>query len=833
MSVKKKTSAKAPIPVQKPTVKAKTAKVIFPAFFGKQGNMVFYAAIAVIAVMALIVFKDFLFFNKIYLYKDIGSDTLNVYYPFMMQVSQYLKSYGTLSWSFNMGMGQDITPMAFFDPCNLVLFLFTPSKMIWLLGYKEYFKILIAGSIFFLYLRTLGISKYSSFVGTLMFCFCGFIIVGSGWFVFSYEALCASLLLLGFELLFKRNNPWLFPFAIFIIGVANPFNLFLYTVFLGVYAIFRSFNENRKTLKEISLLFLTMLGLGIIGVAMSAPILTESLKAMLESPRGSGPDSYSAILSAAPVFKFIDPVQLGTCIERFFCTEILGTGTNIVDAVRTNTPGNFRGWNNMLEAPAFYCGIPCLLLTPLVFGYLNKTQKTIFGVVLAFWLLPIIFPYFRYALWLFAGDYYRSYTLFISLIFIIYSVICLDKLLHSPKINIVLLLCITIGLLILQMLPYFEDNKAVSSGLSIIAKLLVVMYAGIIFWMAKATNKQAPMYVFLILLVVELTSFSYLTVNRNTNITASEMTEKTGYNDYSIEAVNFIKKADRSFYRIDKNYSSTPAMHGSINDAMVDNYYGTSSYNSFNQKYYIQYLRAYGVIDATNEYDSRWAIGLRNWPLVESFNSVKYFIARGNYPPLLHITYDSIAKFGDVVVLKSKYVLPFGYTYNKYIKESLFNKLTPLQKDLISLKAAPVNDDDTARIKGVQEMQLRDTFAPGAFSFNLYRELRDSLGKDSLQIDSFSPTHISGKIHLNTAKLIFISIPYDIGWHILADGKDYKPVLIGNGMMGIALDAGQHTIVMEYKPPYRKEAVWCSITGLFFWVGLVGFTSWNRRKKND
>jgi len=815
------------------TKKLVADKLVLPGLFEKPGRKVFYLAFGIIALLAFIIFRDFLLFNKLYLFKDVGSDSLNAYYPNMMEVSQYLKSYGRLSWSFNIGMGQDNTSSAFFDPFNFVLYMFTPSKMIWLLGYKEYFKVLISGLIFYVYLRTMGISKYSSLIGSLMFCFCGFMILGSGWFVFSYEAFYASLLLLGFELLFKKNNPWLFPLAIFFIGISNPFNLFIYTLFLAVYAIFRSFNENRKSVKDLSFLFLSMFGLGLIGVAISAPIFIEHLKAMLESPRGSGTNSYSSLLSSTPMFKFTDPIQLGTCIYRFFCTDILGTGTAYVDAIRirTGSPGDFRGWNNWMEAPAFYCGIPCLLLTPLLFGYLSKKQKTIFGVVLALWLLPIIFPYFRYALWLFAGDYYRTYSLFISLIFIIYSVICLDKLLAATKINIVLLSAITAGLILLQLLPYFDDAETVNKNLALASKFLVLAYAGIILWLVKAKNKQAPMYIFLILLAIEVTSFSYLTVNRNTSLTSAEMSEKTGYNDYSIEAVNFIKRTDRSFYRIDKNYSSSPAIHGSLNDAMVHNYYGTGSYSSFNQKYYIQYLQAYGIINATNEYDSRWAPGLVNWPIIESLNSAKYMLVKGNYNPLLHLTHDSIAKFGDVVVLKSKYVLPFGYSYSKYIRLSEFEKLSSVQKNFISLRAASVNDEDTGRVKGLEELHLKDTLAPNAFTFNSYKELRDSLGKDSMQLDSFSPVRITGKIALKEKKIVFIAVPFDIGWRVFADMKEYTPILIGNGMTGIVLEAGQHTIAMEYKPPHRQEAIWCSFAGIFCWMGLIGFTAWKRRKR--
>lgn len=55
-------------------------------------------------------------------------------------------------------------------------------------------------------------------------------------------------------------------------------------------------------------------------------------------------------------------------------------------------------------------------------------------------------------------------------------------------------------------------------------------------------------------------------------------------------------------------------MHGSITDHKVHSYYGTSSYNSFAQINYINYMRAYNVIDKNNEFASRWVDGLISRP---------------------------------------------------------------------------------------------------------------------------------------------------------------------------------------------------------------------------
>ena len=117
-------------------------------------------------------------------------------------------------------------------------------------------------------------------------------------------------------------------------------------------------------------------------------------------------------------------------------------------------------------------------------------------------------------------------------------------------------------------------------------------------------------------------SFSWQTVNDRPVVTAAEFEAKTGYNDYSNDAVAWIKQKNPGFYRIEKTYSSGPAMHRSINDAKVQGYFGTTSYHSFNQLNYIRFLDALEVIDGKNEGATRWASGIVKNPLLLSLPEV-------------------------------------------------------------------------------------------------------------------------------------------------------------------------------------------------------------------
>lgn len=807
MSPKKQNTAKKPSRAAKLPTKTVAASKDIPSFFDRQGQRPLYFFVSgILILMGFLVFSDYLLFHKIFMFKDIASDTLNTFYPNLVESARYLKKFGTLSWSFNIGMGQDGTAFAFNDPFNLILYLFPASKIAWLLGYKEFVKIVLTGFIFCLYLRNMGVSVFPSIAGALMVAFSGYMIIGGEWYVFSSEAFNTVLALLGFELLFRKNMPWLFPLPFFLLGITSPFALFLITLFLVFYTIFRYIQDERKGLKGLVFLFLKMAGLGIVGILISAPFLVDSIKVMLESARASGPDSYFATLSASPILGLADPLQLGTCVMRFFSSDMLGTADM------------YKGWNNYLEGPLFYCGIPCLLLVPLLFGYLSKKQKILFGALLAVWLLPVIFPYFRKAFWLFIGDYYRTYSLYVALIFIIFSVTCLDKLIKQKRLNVILLISIVIALILIQLLPYFAGKKVINESMAAAAKIFVIAYGAVLFWMSRQPN-DLPRFAFLSLLVIELVWFSSISVKRNTAVKASEWTEKSGYNDYSNDAVAYIKSRENSFYRIEKFYGSTLAEHPSLNDGMVQDYYGTSSYYSFNQKYYLQYMRTFKIISAKNEIESRWCPGLTYRPILQCLNSVKYELAKEPMFQANDPLHDSVAKFGDVIVYKNKFALPLGFCYDKYMTYSNFEKLSLTQMDFTASQAAIINDADAGLVSGLKEIRLQDTLMPSSFTQGQLKDFFDSLKKETLDIKSFNPTHIKGNIELKSKKLLYLSIPNDTGWHIKVDGHPQPVILIGNGMTGVLLRPGKHEINLDYMPPYRKEGKWLAVVGLLVYGG--------------
>ena len=173
--------------------------------------------------------------------------------------------------------------------------------------------------------------------------------------------------------------------------------------------------------------------------------------------------------------------------------------------------------------------------------------------------------------------------------------------------------------------------------------------------------------------------------------------------------------------------------------------------------------------------------------------------------------------------------MPFGYTYSRYIKESVYDPLTTTQKDFISLRACVVRDEDVSTVKGLKEFSLNDTTAQAAFNMETYAQGVAELGRDSMVTEKFEENHISGKINVSEDKMMYLSMPYDAGWTLKVDGQTKEKAILFAGMTGVMLPKGQHTIDLVFDLRYYNKGFMMMGLGLLLCGGLWFYT----RKMNQ
>lgn len=629
--------------------------------------------IFLIFVIVFIALRKYLLLDYLLFFKDIGSDSLNIDLPSKLHSLRLYKEEIFRDYSFYVGMGESNLLTYPVEPFGALSFLinrigyslFGPNFSIYYTFINHFiFVFLLSGIFFYLYLRTISVNKAISIIGSLLVVFSGFVMVGLGW-GFDVHVFIGVFLLFAYEQLYVKKRWYFFPFAIIYLS-GNLFLIFVYGVFLFLYSLLRHFSIKENKIKDYLQLVGKIIVLGTIGLLMNFATIGKIFLKMLFSPRGTGNASYSEVLSSSEAI--VDNSDLGaTTILRFFSSDILGCGNN------------FQGWNNYFEAPLFYIGLLSLLIFPQIFIFLNKRQKIVFGSFFGFWMLTLFVPYLRHAILLFTGDYFRfGFDFFIPFTFLFFSIYALNEIDKQFKINLAILIGTFAVLAVLLFFPYKSlPEGAINSTIQKVAIFLLLIYGYLIYLFSKPQFKKFAQIGLIILIVFELSYFSYNSYKDRVPLTKKEYKEnKGGYDDGTIDAVNYLKSIDNSnFYRTEKDYQSGNAIHGSLNDAQAQGYYGTTNYSSFNQLNYIRFMEEIEIIQKGDESATRWSRGFREYPLLQTFANVKYHLSKSKNPYFQNLGFDSIATIEGIKILKNRYYLPFGYTYDKYIDFEDFTKL--------------------------------------------------------------------------------------------------------------------------------------------------------------
>ncbi len=791
-----------------------------------------YLMLALLALVTTAVYGAFWFTDQVFLFKDIGSDTVNVFYPnYYWNAENWAKEGAFSPWSFSSGVGQNILAGSVGDPFVWLLYWAGKDAIIHWIGYIESFKIFLAGLTFFAYLKTIKMDNLAALTGGLFYAFSGFMMIGSGWYVFSIEGLYFALALLAFER-FLMNGKWgLLPIVVFLISILQPVDTYMIAVLLGTYGTVRILDTNDWDWGDLGKKYLQLTALGILGIAMASVLLFPTLDQMINSPRVLGESSFADTLKGQSIFGFANTDLWATTKARLLAIDLL-KDENL----------NFRGAMNYLEAPAIYVGLPILLLIPQAFVFLQKQAKILYGGLLALFLLPLLFPFLRYSFWLFSGDYFRIYSLFVIFILLFLGVRAIHEIHQNKKINWIAL---GIGLgLTLYLLFSISNSQIVVVNESMRSYLLFLIFIYtvlIALWSIDSLRSMARLG-FLLVILIETISLGKPVLNNRIIAKAEEFsTQKIGYNDYSKDAVDWIKSKDNTFHRIEKNYTSYHKdliLHSSTNDAKVQGYFGSKSYHSFNQLNYVRFLGAMDIIDEKDENQTRWIAGVAMRPLVNFLLSNKYFLSNQGADKGIGFGYQYRHTVGNISIFENSNFLPLGFAYANVLDRATFDSLDKQliqniygAKDIALLKAAVIETADLAAIS-LPQITAND-INPEQYPMPSLTADIAILRQDTFEMESFKNSIFKGKITITAPqKMLFFSVPFDKGWSAIVDGKAANIYQTNIGFSGLLLSEGTHEITMLYTTPYLQIGFWISL-GAFSIFGLLGLWSYRKRTENS
>jgi uncharacterized membrane protein YfhO len=553
-------------------------------------------------------------------------------------------------------------------------------------------------------------------------------------------------------------------------------------------------------------------GIAFLGVALGAVVIYPNLQSLLASPRGTGPNSFFYRLSHSPLFGPGSAQHYLTAGLRLFSTDMAGAADK------------YNGWSNYLEAPITYCGLISLLLLPQAFLKSSRRQKLLYGLLFGGLLFVTAFPWFRHLLWGFQGDYYRTLSLFAAFALITLSMTAFSRYL-AGTFNPWLFVATALVAALVLYLPISNLEAMIDSGLRLQATIFIGAYA-FLFTLGHVLKRPRLFAgIAAVAVVCELILFDSVTVSsRRATVKKEELAQRIDYNDDTVDALNDIRAMDDSpFYRFTKLRPSSPAAFGSLNDAMVFGYYGTSSYQSFNHINYISFLTAVDAMPPGSEEKTRWATGLFWNQLLSLFAAEKYVLTDDPAPFEAAPQYELVKRYDPDSLFRNNAFLPLGLSFDRYITEEAFSQLPATEKPMMLVEAVVLDGKEAAesglRAANITELQGEAAHVP-------LSALLERLRETGLHLTTFHQSQLEGKVRVREKSVLVIQTPYDRGWTALQDGKPARTLRVDAGLLGVAVEPGEHDLRISYRNPFLAVGGWISLASVVLLA--IGLWRWPR-----
>jgi uncharacterized membrane protein YfhO len=827
-----------------------------------------------LAVLSLILYHKYIFGNNLFLFYDIGSDTINVYYPAIYFFVNHFSDFPV--FSFYHGLGNGYLTALIGNTLNLfnAAFLLLGTKNLAEgLVYINIIKIVFSGFFFYLFLRLLNKDLYTSIIFSILFAFNGFIMLWGQHYQFATYMVYFSLLLYSTELFVSQKR-----FGLLIVSlVFCSLSLYLFyqiMIIISIYFIFRLF-YNGFSLTDSIKRILGYYGLVVLSFMLVFFIHLPAINSLINSPRIN---LSAEKLNVVSTFSDIQSIRFYiTALGRFFANDLTGGAHN------------FFGWTenfniyqgNYYESPQLYSGLLSLLLIPQVFNIENRRKRVACILLLIISLLFLTFPVFAKV---FNGFQYPMYrwTYGIIVFNLVLAATIFSNFIEGKNLSNKILTAsflFYIGfLVILFLFVYlnFDKRLALFTLKQVLVVILILTFYFLVLLNSKNNNSIFKL-LFFVAVCAEVVLIHYSSTNNRNTLEKNSIP----YFDSTIPIVDYIKSTDSSsFYRVDKQYFSQRT-----NDAMVQDYYGIKAYSSMNPKSYVDFCQFFGLTDGKQiRHLPNREPTINRYSLLDLL-SVKYLLTKNK----LNVKYYDLVKSEDEIYLyKNTNHKPLGFTYNRYILSNQISEFSDNIKDIYAhsylivesrdenafndlinghdrfhsnnqMLMDAVKANDFKRVKSLVEYEDLDIDFVGwddgnsplhwavmngnvdmanlllqngarCDLVNVYRmkpidiaqslqnveieELLASYQKvnsaKEFQITEFKPSHIKGTIETESNSVLFFSILYSNGWTVKVNGEETEFFKVNAGFIGVPLLKGTHAIELKYITPLFMKGLWIS-----------------------
>lgn len=648
-------------------------------------------------VMAVLLYRDFIL-SGIPLFMT-ATDGWAHAWPYMAAMSDYIRTYGIPQWHFGIGMGS-VFPINL-NPFWIIPVLLgrdiIPHFMVWV----QISRIVLACFFFYLYLRKLKLHPCVCSLISILFAFCGHMILrGANWVIYGTEIVMVAFLLYAVEVYFSDRKWYPVPVAVCLIGVSlGSIYLYLYGLILIAYATVRYVHANRFKLRDYTTYMLKCGLLYVIGVFAASVIIIPPTVAMWFSARTE--DAVGRIglrFIYDNLFEWDQSILL-TAFFRFFSPNSLGNAMS--------PAAGFGGWINPLEAPLHYAGLVIILLIPIFFFYAGKKLRIITAIGLSFAALYYLSPVFRGILIAFGSLlHFKISSFWITIIILLMAAFTLNKIIiKEKKLRFDFPVISWIGLLILYFgfeLISGTYRIRVDSYTSVLVLMLLSAYTLVLYFYTRndvsangsiGEKRGGLIALLFVFCVFEIFKFSSITTtyffDRQAVQTVNALAEEPHRTLGRDELFTRLNEMDDSFFRVGQRGVEATA-------PMLQNYFGSSHYDSSLSVAYINFLRETnpGFIEFQIDMGDIGGIGggsspgIENRPILKTLTAHKYVVVNHEHGEAAPFGFTYFFTEDDRSVYINDYYLPLGFAYDSFITREQFEALqSQYIMDLAMLKS--------------------------------------------------------------------------------------------------------------------------------------------------
>lgn len=801
-------------------------------------------------------------------------DMYHQYCPFFMEMQDKLSNGGSMLYSWNLGLGSDFVALyAYYlaSPLNWLLLLCPKGLVIEFMTVTIWIKIALAGLFFFWYLREhfqlIGKdghyhthTVFPALVFSTAYAFSGFVATYSWNIMWMDSIALAPLIILGLELLVKKNKPALYYVALAVSILSNFYISLIICIFLVLYFIILFFEQEKGKFSAcVRFAWYSLLagGTGAILLIPEAKVLSYA-------------ESADATLPEAVEWYF----GLIEELTRLCVTAAPYTGND--------------HWPNL------YCGAFTVFLV--LMYVLNKrikwTKKVPRVLLLILFVLSFAnnyLDYFWHGLRFPNSLPGRQSFLFIFMMLVIGYESFLkrkgNKIWHAL---VALALCFAT-----LIAGGIKTDPEITDPLAMILTGIFIAIYGVGFVLHRIGTKQIRMmvkgFVFGLALgeiILNMAITGFYSLSRTAYL--AKMEDYQELLDFAeLDANMDAKDGEKIFYRVEDYERKTK------ND---DSLYGYPSGTIFSSLM---------NIEVSHFYQRLYMEGGRNYycyngatPVVSSMLSVKYMLSDNDMGN--NALRQLIATSGTYYLYENKYCLPLGFMmseeaienwyYESGYKIAHINRLgavlgatentlyktdaeviveegsttiTVAEEGIfyanydscsadnlnISINGGPItryNKTTHRYLFELGECQAGDQITitnsnSEEIMFTVYKLNLDAvdcayetLNQQTMVTEEYSDTTIKGSIEVTEAGRLILSIPSEEGWTLYVDGKETEILDFKETFISVYLEEGHHDIELKYMTPGLKTGavISAACVGLFA-LTMLGRKWYAKRKEGN